>query len=165
VDETYLHPNPNRRKALNKDRRLGWRSDNTQIIFGMVERDGKAKVRHVKSSGARVLLPEIEKNIAQGSTVFSDEWTAYHTLPRRGYQHETTNHRKEQYVIGNRHTQNVENLWSNMKRGIKGVYRHVDAKYVQAYANEYAFRYSHRKDFRPMFWALLGRVAKYQATK
>src|SRR6266849_4869959 len=123
----------------------------------MVERDGKAKVRHVKSSGARVLLPTIEKHVEAGTKIYSDEATV--SLERRGYPHETTNHRKQEYVVGDKHTQNVENLWSNMKRGIRGVYRHVDAKYLQAYADEYAFRYSHRKDFQPMFWALVGKIA------
>lgn len=56
------------------------------------------------------------------------------------------------------HLVSVENLWSNMKRGIRGVYRHVSPKYLQAYADEYAFRYSHRKDFQPMFWSLMDRV-------
>lgn len=158
VDETYIHPTPNWKKALNRDNSRGWRSDKTQILFGMVERDGKAKVKHVKSSGARVLLPEIERSVEQGSTIYSDEWTAYTTLPHRGYEHKTTNHRRQEYVVGDKHTQNVENLWSNMKRGIRGVYRHVDAKYLQAYADEYSFRYSYRKS-PSMFWALLGRVA------
>jgi hypothetical protein len=49
-----------------------------------------------------------------------------------------------------------------MKRGIKGVYRHVDARYLQAYADEYAFRYSHRKSDEPMFMILLNRAVSKQ---
>ncbi len=160
VDETYLQPRPFMKKKLNPTRGMGSNySDNSQTIFGMVERGGKAKVRHVKSSGARVLLPEIEQNVTEGSTVYSDEWSSYIKLERMGYPHLTTNHRRDEFVRGNVHTQNVENLWSNMKRGIRGVYRHVDAKYLQAYANEYAFRYSHRNS-ASMFWAILNRVTK-----
>lgn len=126
----------------------------------MVERDGKAKIKHVKSTGSRVLLPEIEKGIEKGSTIYSDEWSAYRNLPKLGYEHKTTNHRRQEYVVGKTHSQNVENLWSNTKRGIRGVYRHVDPRYLQAYADEYAFRYSRRNDFQPMFWALIGKVIK-----
>lgn len=160
VDETYLQPRPYMKKKLNPSRGLGSNyADNSQIIFGMVERNGKAKVRHVKSSGARVLLPEIDQNVAPDATIYSDEWGSYKKLDQKGYNHLTVNHRRQEYVIGHIHTQNVENLWSNMKRGIKGVYRHVDAKYLQAYANEYAFRYSNRNS-ASMFWAILDRVEK-----
>ncbi|HET9412474.1 MAG TPA: IS1595 family transposase [Candidatus Saccharimonadales bacterium] len=151
VDETYVHPNPQKRSTA--------KPHDNQIVFGMVERGGRAKVRHVKSSGTRVLMPEIESQISNRAVVYSDEWGAYKTLKRRGYYHETIIHSNRQYVRGVVHTQNVENLWSTMKRGIKGVYRHVDAKYLQAYADEYAFRYSHRKSAEPMFFVLLNRVA------
>lgn len=124
----------------------------------MVERGGKAKVRHVKSSGKRIIIPELLKGISTTSTVYSDEAKIYGKLAVWGYGHATVTHSKKQYVDGVRHTQNVESLWSTMKRGIKGVYRHVGPKYLQAYADEYAFRYSYRKS-PSMFWVLLGRVA------
>lgn len=150
VDEMYMHPNPQKRSTA--------LAHNSQTVFGMVERGGKAKVRHVKSSGKRVLIPEIQDGIVAGSTVYSDEWRAYDKLPLYGYPHASIKHSANRYVDGNVHTQNVENLWSNMKRGIRGVYRHVDAQYLQAYVDEYAFRYSHRKDFQPMFWSLMGKI-------
>ncbi len=152
LDEMYLGANPQRRSTA--------KPHNKQVVFGMVEREGRAKVRHVKSSGVRVLVPEIEKSVDNSAIVYTDEHGSYKLLNRRGYEHNTVNHGERQYVVGRVHTQNVENLWSNMKRGIKGVYRHVDPQYLQAYADEYAFRYSHRNDYQPMFWALLGKVAK-----
>jgi len=151
VDETYIHPDPQKRSTA--------KPRNSQVVFGMVERDGRAKVRNVKSSGVRVLVPEIKENIKAGSTIYSDDHGSYRLLPRHGYPHGVINHSQRQYVAGNVHTQNVENFWSNMKRGIKGVYRHVDAQYLQAYADEYAFRYSNRKH-PSMFWALMSRVDK-----
>lgn len=150
VDEMYVHPDPQKRSTA--------KSHNSQVVFGMVERGGRAKVKHVKSSGVRVLTPTIKDNVKPGTLVYSDEWKAYKKLDLHGYPHASINHSKSRYVDGNVHTQNVENLWSNMKRGIKGVYRHVDPRYLQAYIDEYAFRYSHRNYFQPMFWALMGRV-------
>ncbi len=125
----------------------------------MVERGGKAKVRHVISAGTRSLLPQIQENVQPNSRIYSDQLGAYRTLSKLGYKHESVNH-LEEYVNNNIHTQNIENLWSNLKRGITGVYRHVDAKYLQAYSNEYAFRYSHRNSQKDMFWALMERVQK-----
>jgi transposase-like protein len=153
VDEAYFHPNPERRSTAKPHK--------SQVVFGMVERGGRARVKHVKSSGVRVLQPEIVKNVGAAAVIYSDEHGSYRTLPRRGYQHQTITHSKRQYVAGRVHTQNVENLWSNMKRGIYGVYRHVDPSYLQAYANEYAFRYSHRAlSGGQMFDALLTRSAR-----
>lgn len=151
VDEMYMHPDTTKRSTA--------KAYSSQVVFGMVERGGKAKAKHVKSSGERVLTPEIRKSVQGGSTIYSDEAGAYTKLPNWGYPHATIKHANRHYVDGNIHTQNVENLWSNMKRGIRGVYRRIDPKYLQAYADEYAFRYSHR-NHQSMFWALAGRIQK-----
>jgi len=150
VDEAYIHPNPQRRSTA--------KPHNSQVVFGMVERGGRARIKHVKSSGERVLTPEIKKNIDQTATIYSDEHGSYRLLRRRGYQHETINHSQQQYVVGRIHTQNVENFWSQFKRGIYGVYRHCDKQYLQHYANEYAFRYSNRKSDVPMFELVLAKL-------
>jgi len=163
LDETYIHPIPAMKNKLNPTRkRTGNYADNSEIIFGMVERGGRARVKHVKSAGARVLHPQIDKNVDPKATIFTDEHPSYKRLTKLGYEHYAIKHQTRVYVDGNVHTQSVENLWSNMKRGLRGVYRHVDARYLQAYADEYAFRYSHRNDFQPMFWALMNKVSSYQ---
>jgi transposase len=147
VDETYLQAKPNRRTTAGKKE--------SQIIFGMVQRNGHAKLRHVRSSGSRALIPAIEENVAKGTEVYSDEWKAYKVLKQRGYTHAWVTHSRWQFRDCWVYTQNVENLWSHLKRGIRGVYRHVSPKYLQAYANEFAFRYSHRNDYKAMFWSIL----------
>lgn len=157
VDETYIHPNTRMRSSVRKPNRR--HRGESPIIFGMVERGGRVKAKHVKSAGVRVLIPEIENNISPEATIYSDEFQSYKLLHRK-FEHKAIKHKEGQYVNGNIHTQNIENFWSNMKRGIRGVYRHVDAQYLQAYADEYAFRYSHRNDFQPMFWAILNRSSK-----
>ncbi len=45
-----------------------------------------------------------------------------------------------------------------IKRGIFGVYRVVSAKYLQAYADEFSFRYNHRYSPSGMFDILLNQV-------
>lgn len=149
MDEAYIHPNPQRRSTA--------KAHNSQVVFGMVERGGRARIKHVKSSGERVLTPEIKKNVAPEATIYTDEHGSYRLLKRRGYNHETINHSQQQYVVGRIHTQNVENLWSIMKPGLRTVYRHVAPKYLQQYANEYAFRYSNRKAGGDMFEMVLAK--------
>lgn len=151
VDETYVGAKVTSRSTV--------KPNSQQPVFCIVQRGGKAKAIKVDKVGTH-LLPIIKENVDLKVKVYSDQYQAYKTLYWMGYSHSSVHHANKEYVRGKVHTQNIDNLWSNMKRGIKGVYRHVDPKYLQAYADEYAFRYSHRKDFQPMFWALLNRLSK-----
>lgn len=143
MDETFVHPNTYKRSSASIRYGLDSRRKG-EVLFGIIERGGKAKVWHVKSAGARVLKPLIREHVTQGTTIHTDGYQAYLTLPRDGYEHRWTNHSIGEYYREDSYTQNVENLWSHLKRGIKGVYRHVDARYLQLYANEFAWRYSYR---------------------
>lgn len=126
-------------------------------LFGIVERGGSVKIWHVKSVGARVLQPLIKQNVKLGAMVHSDGYRAYERLPQFGYGHRSTNHGIGQYYTEESHTQNIENVWSHLKRGLKGVYRRVEPGYLQLYADEYAWRYNYRKH-PVLFWYLLSDV-------
>lgn len=134
VDETYIG---GKRKLVQK-------YDNKSVVFGMVERGGRAKMKHVKSSGSRVLLPQVQASVKVNSTVYSDEWGAYKTLPKLGYPHKTVKHYNLEFKRGNAHTNTVEGLWSHFKRGIDGIYIHVSPKHLQKYCSEYEYRYNTR---------------------
>lgn len=160
IDETYVHANVFKRSsAIRMYGPTGARSG--QIIFGGVERNtGKVYIKHVKTTGVRVLMPEIEGHIAQGSIIYSDEHRSYMTLHKRGYRHFTTNHSKHERVHPNNadnYTQTIENFWSTWKPRMRGTFRHVGPGYIEAYAWEFAWRYSNR-DKPSMFWALMARV-------
>lgn len=157
LDETFVHPNPFKRSSA--QRRFGHDARRTgEIVFGMVQRNGIAKVWHVKTAGARILQPLIRQHVKQGSIVHTDGWPAYRKLSKMGYEHRWTDHGSSEFYTPESSTQNIENIWSHFKRGIKGVYRHIAPQYVGAYANEYAWRYSNRK--KPsMFWSLMCRIS------
>ncbi|HXH04897.1 MAG TPA: IS1595 family transposase [Candidatus Nitrosotenuis sp.] len=134
IDETYIG---GRRKMKQK-------FNNKSVVFGMVERNGSVKSTHVKSSGARVLLPVIIKESEPQSNLYSDEWPAYRKLPKYGYSHTTVNHSKLEYVRGTAHTNTIEGYWSQLKRSIDGTYHSVSPKHLQSYLNEFSFRYNFR---------------------
>lgn len=134
VDETYI----------GGKRKMKHKFDNKSIVFGAVERNGRAVAAHVKTSGARVLLSQIENNISKGSHIHSDEWRAYKTLNKRGYSHTTVNHSKLEYVRGSVHTNTIEGFWSQLKRSIDGTYHAVSPKYLQQYVNQFVFYYNFR---------------------
>jgi len=60
-----------------------------------------------------------------------------------GYTHATVNH-AETFVNGNVHVMGVESFWSLFKRAVIGVFHRVSAKYLQAYLNEFVFRFNNR---------------------
>lgn len=148
IDETYIGGRHKLAKGRSKK----------QSVFGAVERDGIAKITHVKSTGARVLLPEIYKSIKPGSHIYSDEWQAYIKLSRYGYCHTTINHSKLEWARGNAYTNTIEGFWSQLKRSLNGTYHAVSPKYLQLYLNEFAFRYNYRDGL--VFPHLLKQVVK-----
>jgi transposase-like protein len=134
IDETYYGKNGHKPGPSNK-----------AAIFGMVERGGTVRTSHVKSAGARVLLPAISNNIAHGSVIYSDQARVYKSLMRRGYQHDSVNHSISEYARGVVSTNTIEGFWSHFKRTIIGTYHVVSIKHLNSYVNETAYRYNTRK--------------------
>lgn|SRR5574341_492462 len=127
-------------------------------VFGMVERKGKLEARTVKNIRRHTILPIVADNVQKGAQVFTDEFNVYNALPAMGYKHASVPHAEKIYVLGDAHTNTIEGFWSQAKNGIRGVYHAVSADYLQHYLDEYAFRYNHRDDVRPMFLTFLSRV-------
>lgn len=75
-----------------------------------------------------------------------------------GYNHNRVLRGQNIYVMGNVHTNTIEGFWSLCKNGVRGVFHSVSPKYLQAYLNEYSFRYNHRDDETPMFLTMLHAV-------
>jgi len=82
----------------------------------------------------------IHKHVAVGSTLHTDEASAYNGLDGLFYQHDQINHSAGEYARGDVTTNSIESVWAVMKRGITGVYHHTSAKHLGRYVNEFAFR-------------------------
>jgi transposase-like protein len=124
----------------------------------MVQRQGRVVAKTVPNAKSATLRPHIRKKVLPESVVYTDEFTSYDRLKRDGYQHNRVHHAEEVYVAGDVHTNTIDGFWSLLKRGMGGVYHSVSAKHLQGYLDEYAFRYNHRKDERPMFDTMLSCV-------
>ena len=109
---------------------------------------------------AATLIPFIQQHIPAipGTVVYTDEMPSYNHLSRLGFNHETVQHAAKQYVNGTAHTNNVESLWSNTKRGIDGVHSSVSPKYLQSYLDACIFRFNHRDDKRAMYETLTNKI-------
>lgn len=148
IDETYL----------------GMKGKNTSkpqfsqpkiAVFGAVERKGRAYMKYVPDTLNLTLIKEINTNIDKTATVYSDQLPTYRHLPSFGYKHDYVTHRIEYVKEGTDvHTQTIEGLWSQVKRGLYGVYRHVSKQHLQSYLDEYGWRYSNRRN-KDLFTDLL----------
>lgn len=169
ADETAVGGKP-RRGDIVKMQREGetdlsaaggrWRQRKKITVFAMVERKGRVRASVVPNRSRESLQSELAKHVLPASTIFTDEWPAYHGLDKRYRGHHRIRHSEEIYVDGEIHTQSIEGFFGLVKNGIRGVYHSVSSRYLQSYLNEYAFRYNRRHGREPMFWAILNRVQK-----
>jgi hypothetical protein len=59
-------------------------------------------------------------------------------------QHESVDHSKYEWARGDVHTNTLENFFSIFKRGLVGVYQHMDKKHLNRYLAEFDFRRNNR---------------------
>lgn len=113
-------------------------------VFGVVKRQGGIKTSIVENVRQVTLMPLIKKMVKSGSLIFTDESNSYNKVESMGYGHEKVKHGKNEYVRGNTHTNTIEGFWSQFKRSVHGTFHCVSPKHLQAYLDEFSFRYNHR---------------------
>jgi transposase-like protein len=114
-------------------------------VVALVDRESKkVRVNAVDSVNSETLSAVVRKNVRLGSVLHTDENTKYNTL-NSDYNRETIFHSGKEWVRGNVTTNHVENFWSVMRRGIYGIYHQISYKHLQAYCDEFAYRYNMRK--------------------
>lgn len=116
-------------------------------VMAMLERGGKVVAKVVKDRARTSLGPNIRAHIERGSEIHTDEHKAYESLgtPFVGmdYEHAVIDH-SVAYVQENVHTNNVENFWSLLKRGLRGTYISVEPFHLHRYLDEQAYRFNER---------------------
>lgn len=74
------------------------------------------------SKGDSTLADMVEKTFEKGSLVYTDEYKAYNSLEKMGYNHHTVNHSEGEYASGKNneiHTNNCECLVGLFKWWLK----------------------------------------------
>jgi len=151
VDDTSVDGKPRKhfrvaaeREARSKAHRLRERSRAT--VLAAVECGGGLKATVVPSRRGPDIPKQVVTWVKPESIVYADEWPAYNSLSRLGYDHSRVRHTSGEYVVGDAYTNTVEGFFGNLKTGIRGNYKKVSHKWLQGYLNEYAWRYNHRYD-------------------
>jgi transposase len=136
-------------------------SNNKTAVFGVVECKGKVKSQKVENVKRTTLFPLIEKYVAKGSTITTDELNSYKILSQVGYNHQVVQHRLRQYVNEQGNTTNtIEGWWSILKRSISSTHVWVSPKYLDRYIDEFEFRYNNRHSEVPMFELIIQNVSR-----
>jgi len=88
------------------------------------------------------LIDFANRHIQSWSTISTDKYRSYMALVAQGYQHEA----KEFNVKANPdHLKWLHTIVSNAKAFIGGTYHGLDLKHLQAYLNEFCYRFNRRK--------------------
>tara|TARA_R100000935_G_scaffold13736_5_gene27653 strand:- start:80730 stop:81665 length:936 start_codon:yes stop_codon:yes gene_type:complete len=114
------------------------------MVVGFIERGGDVVLKKVPRAVNYEVQPLIDIHVKHGAKVNTDESHIYKSL-KINYTHDTVVHSAKEYVVGNTHTNTIENFWSVLKRGLYGVYHHVSDKHFERYLDEYANRFNTRK--------------------
>lgn len=160
MDETYVGGSPrksNERDDDSDDAPRGRGTAKTPVV-GMMERKGRVKAKKAEKLAFADLAALVRGNVdLSDSLLVTDEYRGYAgmgaVLP-----HKRVNH-SQRFADCLVHTNNIESFWAIVKRGIMGQFHKVSAKYLDAYLDEFAYRYNGRKvDGGVMFERTLGRM-------
>lgn len=137
VDETFVGGKYDKRR-----KRLPW---DKPAVIGLLQRDGTFEARKIPTRSRQILTGIVRDRVAKGSKVFTDELAAYESLSKT-HKHRTVNHSIEEWVRGEVHTNNVENAWSLFKRSLVGAFHQISEKHLNAYFDEFEWRFNNRKN-------------------
>ncbi len=119
-------------------------------VMGFVSRDtGALRMIVVETLQQKDIKHVVLKNLAEVKALVTDATSRYNFMGEIA-PHSYVAHYLS-YSVDGVHTNFIENAWSLFKRGLVGMFHHVSAKHLQAYLDEFAFRYSHRANKRALF--------------
>jgi hypothetical protein len=164
VDETFIGGKARNMHADKRAEKItGTGGQGKAIVAAVLERGGKVRAKVVGTRRKPELQAMVREHVEPGSALYSDSLKSYEGLTE--YAHQAVDHAVE-YVNGQVHTNNCENFWSLLKRGLKGTYVSVEPFHLFRYVDEQAFRYNSRlpMDDSERFSFLVGKAVGKRLT-
>jgi len=114
-----------------------------RVRLAVADRNGKTLCRFIQGA------------VEPGAVIITDGWEGYNDLPDLGYQHSPVDI-KGQHQVADLYLKIIHLVFSNLKAWLNGTHHSVSPKHLQAYLNEFTFRFNRR--FTPLnaFRSLLG---------
>jgi hypothetical protein len=150
VDETSI---PFRAKG--EPARPGRSHDGKLLLAGAVEIEGRGpgriRLAVIDAYSAVVLGAFVAAAVAIGSTVVSDGWPGYRRLKEVKHDPKVVGDAPAHLILPW-----VHRVFANAKRWALGVYHGLRPKHLQAYLDEFVFRFNRRRNPHAAFDRLLG---------
>ena len=135
-------------------------AENKVLVVIAAELDGKTvgrcRIGIVADASSASLHPFIVDNVEKGSRLITDGWTGYNGIESKGYSREIQiqKHEKDEDKL----LPHIHTIASLLKRWLLGTHQgRVEEKHLQAYLDEYVFRFNRRKSAQRglLFYRLL----------
>ncbi len=143
ADETYVGGKEKNRHKNKKFKNHAGGTWGKEMVFSLVEREGKVRSMHLTSVSAATLRPILVAQVDKRSYLMTDDAGQYRRMNEH-FAHQIVNHGIGEYVRGPAHTNTIESYFAILKRGITGTYHHVSQQHLKRYLGEFDFRYNER---------------------
>ena len=116
---------------------------------------GRVRLAVVLDRSAESLCGFVESTVAPRSLIVTDDWSGYAGLGKRGYEHFAVAECGDPEVA-EQYLPIIHLVFANLKTWLIGIHHGVSHQHLQAYLNEFTFRFNRR--FYPFnaFRSLLG---------
>jgi transposase-like protein len=151
VDETYIG-------GPEAGLRGGRQLEEKALVVAAVEIRGRAsgrvRLRVVADASAESLCGFVKATVEPGAIVVTDGWQGYASLKRMGYRHRPRTQGGPERAA--KLFPRVHRVFGNLQTWLRGTHHGVGHKHLQAYLDEFAFRFNRRRTPMAAFQTLLG---------
>ncbi len=155
IDETYFGGYRPRSQG-------GKEAPNKSIIMGMKERGGRIETKVIQNVKTSTMRPIVLESVEKGSTVSTDELSAYNLLKSDGYFHGAVDHSREGMGLDRPCDRNAlfnerdQSFWRLFKDSVRSTHIHISQQHLDRYLGEFSFRSNFRQMRNAMFDLLIG---------
>ncbi len=127
----------------------------------MIQRGGEVVIRMLEDVKQVTIGPLIKRTIAEGSTVYTDEYDIYGRLAEWGYGHETVCHAKGEYARDDDgdgfcevHVNTLEGFWSLLRSWLRP-HRGISQERLPLYLGFFEFVHNVRRRGKALLGSLI----------
>ena len=143
ADETYFGGRRRNMSSAKRKALEGRGPAGKTAVTGIKDRSSnQVRAKTVRNTDARTLQGFITKHTEKDAQVYTDDATAYSSLP---FRHETVKHSVGEYVREQAHTNGIESFWSMLKRAHKGTFHKISPKHLDRYIQEFVSKHNMRE--------------------
>ena len=144
ADETWVGGKIKNKHRSKRLKGQGRSNNNKTIVFGLLSNGDKVYNNIIDSVSPSTVGKIMVDNVSKDSIIVTDGHSAYQHL-HYDFRHIVVDHQRGEYVRDGFSTNGLEGYWSQLKRGIIGIYHYVSPKHLHRYCHEFSFRYNTRK--------------------